>query len=133
MKEQDELLLREVFALEIWITKPGSSERGEKWQKITEILNTIDSPKFGTNQRSVRERFQWLYDRRKSKNREEERASGISPELTEVDKILDELIDLFENSSLEQKAVTQEKADRVVAQAEEGREGDETDVNGDDG
>ena len=60
-------------------------------------------PSFGINQRSVRDRFQYLYQKRKSKNREEERASGISPEITDIDNLLDEIIEIFESANLEHK------------------------------
>ena len=45
-KEHDTLLLREVLASEIWLTKPGSSERGEGWKKLLEVLNRVERPKF---------------------------------------------------------------------------------------
>ena len=50
------------------------------------------------NHRSTRESFQVLLEKRKTKNREEERASGIAPELTDIDKLLDELIKVFPNN-----------------------------------
>ena len=41
-----------------------------------------------------------MFEKRKVKNREEERASGISPVVTEIDKLLDELIELFGTENL---------------------------------
>ncbi len=72
------MLLREVLTSEIWLTKTGSSERGEGWKILSETLNGIERPKFDVSPRSVREHFHGMYDRRKAKNREEERASGIT-------------------------------------------------------
>eukprot|EP00794_Sanderia_malayensis_P013443 gene13443-14826_t len=60
--------------------------------------------------------------KRKSKNRQEERASGISPEVTEIDKLLDELIELFDTATQEQKAAQKEKADKAALDAEKGLE-----------
>eukprot|EP00795_Rhopilema_esculentum_P005672 gene5672-10912_t len=118
----DELLLREVLNSEIWLTRAGSAERGDKWKKIADTLNLIECPVFGTNQRSTRERFQFLFEKRKSKNREEERASGISPDITDIDKLLDELIELFETANLEQVNSAKEKANKVALDAEKGLE-----------
>ena len=99
-----------------------SAERGDKWKKIADTLNLIECPVFRTDQRSTRERLQYLFEKRKSKNREEERASGISPGITETDKLLDELIELFERDNLEQANSAKEKANKVALDAEKGLE-----------
>eukprot|EP00794_Sanderia_malayensis_P006420 gene6420-7153_t len=72
--------------------------------------------------KSVRERFAALLERRKAKNREEERASGICPELTDTDKMLDELIELFESAAQEQSVAAKEKANKVAGDIEKGQE-----------
>eukprot|EP00795_Rhopilema_esculentum_P005671 gene5670-10911_t len=53
---------------------------------------------------------------------EEERASGISPDITDIDKLLDELIELFETASLEQANSAKEKTNEVALDAEKGLE-----------
>ena len=120
--KHDDLMLREVLASDIWSMRAGSLERGEKWKVIAEKLNSIKNPKFGTNSRAVRERFQVLFDKQKVKNREEERASGISPEVTEIDKMLDELIEMFESAAIEQKAAAKNKVDKIASGVEKGQE-----------
>ena len=67
------------------MTKAGSSERGEKCKKIAEALHVIEMPKFDVSQKSTRERFQFLFKRRKAQNRQEERASGLSPDISDID------------------------------------------------
>ena len=105
-----------MLASEIWQTKAGSLERGEGWKKLSETLNRIERPKFDVSPRSVRERFQGLYDRRRAKNREEERASGITPdEPNEIEVMIDELIGLFESAAIDQKAADKEKTDKAAA------------------
>ena len=104
------------------MTKAGSSERGEKWKRIAETLNLSEMPKFEVNQRSTRERFQFLFERRKAKNREEERASGISPDISDIEKLLDELIELFQTANLERETVTKQRADKAALNAEKGLE-----------
>ena len=83
---------------------------------MSETLNRIDRPKFDLGSRSVREHFQGLYDCRKAKNREEERASGITPdEPNETEVMIDELIGLFESAAIDQKAADKEKTDKAAA------------------
>eukprot|EP00112_Aurelia_sp_Birch-Aquarium-sp1_P020591 Seg5341.1 transcript_id=Seg5341.1/GoldUCD/mRNA.D3Y31 product="hypothetical protein" protein_id=Seg5341.1/GoldUCD/D3Y31 len=80
-------------------------------------------PKFEVSPRSVREHFQGLYDRLKAKNREEECASGITPdELSEIEVMIEELIDLFESAAVDQKAADKEKTDRAAADIAKARD-----------
>lgn len=85
------LFLREVRASDLYETRKGSPERGKLWDEITERLNSLSHPKFIVNKRSLRDKFNLLMAKFKDKNREEERASGISPELQETDTLLEEL------------------------------------------
>ena len=80
----------------------------------------IEMPKFDVSQRSIRERFQFLFERRKARNREEERASGISPDISDIDKLLDELIELFQTANLERGNSAKTSADRAALDAERG-------------
>eukprot|EP00795_Rhopilema_esculentum_P017010 gene17010-8515_t len=121
-KEHDILMLRDVNASEIWMTKPGSMERGDGWKQIADRLNKIESPNFECTARSVRENFQTLIEKRKVVNREEERASGISPEITEVDILLDELLEVFSSAAFDQQAAEKEKVDKRVEDVEKAKE-----------
>ena len=58
---------------------------------IPESLNQIGKPKVRVTQRSVRERFNLLGDKYKTKIRGEENASGFSPDITELDMLLVEI------------------------------------------
>ena len=75
-------------------------------------------PKCDVSQRSTRERFQFLFERGKVKNREEERASGISPEISDIDKLLDELIELFQTATLERESSAKKSSDKAALDAE---------------
>ena len=55
-------------------------------------------------------------------NREEERASGISPEITEVDILLDELLEVFSSAAFDQQAAEKEKEDKRVEDVEKAKE-----------
>ena len=110
------MVLREVLTSEIWLTKVGSAERGESWKKLSDTLNRVERPKFDVTPRSVREHFQALFEPRKTKNREEEQASGIAPdELTEIEVMLDELMSLFESAVINQRAADKENNDKATA------------------
>ena len=95
-------MLREMLASEIWLSKAGSTERGEGWKKLADLLNRMERVKFDVSACSVREHFQGLYEKRRAKHREEELASGLAPdELTENETLLDELINLFDSAANE--------------------------------
>ncbi|CAB4012763.1 Hypothetical predicted protein, partial [Paramuricea clavata] len=53
-------------------------------------MNSLVSPKFIVTQRSVREHLAVLQKKYQKKMRQEEKASGISPEKTELDILLEE-------------------------------------------
>ena len=79
--QHDTLFLREVRASDLYETRKGSPERGKVWDEISARLNSLSHPKFIVNKRSLWDRLNLHMAKFKAKNREEERASGISPEL----------------------------------------------------
>ena len=62
------------------------------------MLNSISEPRLGVNQRSVRHHFKTLMDNFKGKIRAEDRALGISPEESETDIALQDIVERFERS-----------------------------------
>ena len=56
------------------------------WEEIAEKFNSINDPKCKFSKRSVREHFQHLLSKFKTKRRSEERASGIEVEDIEVEQ-----------------------------------------------
>lgn len=107
--EHDVVLLREMFLFEPWNFKYASKERGQCWERISESLNQIQRPQFKVSQRSVQDRYGVLEKSYKKKNSEEERASGISPNETEADIALADIIERFEESSKEHKETSEKK------------------------
>ena len=72
------------------------------WEEITHRLN--ENEVFGNRQgskRAVRDRYSLLAKKYRKKMTEEGKASGISPELTETDKMLEQSIETFEESDSE--------------------------------
>ena len=71
-------------------------------EDTTERLNANDAFAHRLGQkRAVRDRYALLSRKYKKKMTEEERASGISPEMSEIDKLLEQIIERFEESDRE--------------------------------
>ena len=90
----------------------GSPERGRVWEQITESLNGQREDKILTvkvSQRSLRDRFNVLKNNFAKWQREEERASGISPEISEVDECLEDIIERFKERDENQRKENEEK------------------------
>jgi len=66
-----------------------------KQERVADVrrhcCKTEQHPKFIVSTRSLRDSLNILMAKFKAKNREEERVSGISPELQETDTLLEEL------------------------------------------
>ena len=93
--EHNELLVREMYLYQPWKYKKGSQQRGHAWDMISDSLNDIVCPKFSVTQKSVRDHYTLLQKQQKRRLREEEKASGISPEPSEVEIAIEEMIELF--------------------------------------
>ena len=64
---------------------------------------------FKVSQRSVRDRFNVLKNNFAKRQSEEERASGISPEISEVDECLDDIIEKFKERDENRRKENAEK------------------------
>ena len=85
------VLCREVLLMEPYQHPYRTKERGDVWKKIALNLNGLDHPKFTVNKKSVRDRLTLLITKHKAKMRQEENASGIACEETELDRALEEI------------------------------------------
>ncbi|CAH3044412.1 unnamed protein product [Pocillopora meandrina] len=96
----DVLILCEALTSKPYNFKPKSSEREKVWESIAAYLNSLMSRELRVTARAraVRDRYQLLSKKFKNKMAEEERASGISPEMTETDKLLEQIVEQFEES-----------------------------------
>ena len=119
--QHDTLFLREVRASHLYRTRKGSPERGKVLDEIAARLNSLSHPKFIVNKRSLRDRLNLLMAKFKAKNREEERASGISPELQEIDTLLEELCEKEEAKTKPSIGDKKQNAQQEKAKAEEMR------------
>ena len=88
----DMQLCREIMVTNLFSAK-RKTDRKRLWETIARNLVKINSPKFKTplSERAVRERYMRIAQSLKTKINEEIKASGISPEQSELDVLLEEL------------------------------------------
>ena len=104
--------------------KLRTPERGQAWESLAQQLNSIHQPKFRVTARSVRDRFSLLSTKYAQKLRMEERASGIEVEHTELEKLIDEILEREKDAKRELDSKDREKkskADKEKATAEQVR------------
>lgn len=102
-------------------SKKGTVLRGMKWNEVAENLSQLKDEVFKVDQRAVRDRYNLLSQKYKKKMKEEERASGISPDPTEVESALETIIEMEESAeedTQQQSANKKLKDDEEKANAE---------------
>ncbi|XP_068674873.1 uncharacterized protein [Montipora foliosa] len=122
--EHDVIMCREVLVSEPFNFKPRSPERGKVWDAIAQRLNAIDQPKFRVSARAVRDRYSLLTAKQAQKLRDEEKASGIHVEISELDSLLEEILEREKDGKAKiesQDLDKNRKAEKEKATAEEVR------------
>ena len=100
-EEHDNNFLKEILLFEPFTNKHASEERGKCWERIAESLNSLcdDELFYKVNQRSIRDRCNYLEKRFKEKVRTEERATGICPEEeSEMNQAIRDIMERFRES-----------------------------------
>ena len=96
--DHDVIMCREVLVSEPFNFKPRSPERGKVWEKIAQELNAIEKTKFRVTTRVVRDRYSLLITKHAQILREEEKALGIKVETSELDILLEDIIEGDKNA-----------------------------------
>ena len=86
-------MCREVLDIEPYQFKLRSPERGKAWETISSHLNATSHPKFRVTPRSVRDRYNLLTKKFQVRLNREERASGIYDDNSELDNLLEEILE----------------------------------------
>ena len=118
-RQNDVLLCTEIRVRQSYKFKKCSNERGKIWTEIASTLNSNEEVKFHVTQRGVRERYEGLKAKYLEKIKNEEKASGISPEVTELDSLLEEIIEkesLAESSRESDSAIKKNEEERKIAE-----------------
>lgn len=110
--DHDVMFCREVIAFELFSYKPGSKERGQCLDRIAESLNAISDPYFKVDQRSLRDRIKKLIKLYVTKRNNEEKASGVEIEHTELDDLLLDIND--QHQAIEKETVEAAEKNRVA-------------------
>ena len=115
-RQNDVLLCTEIRVRQPYKFKKCSNERGKIWNEIASTLNSNEEVKFHVTQRGVRERYEGL----KAKYLEKIKIrGGISPEVTELDSLLEEIIEkesLAESSRESDSAIKKNEEERKIAE-----------------
>ena len=122
LQAHDMALMQEILVFEPWEYRHGSSERGNIWERISESLNSLKELQFQVNARSVRDRYKLLADKFKHKERDELNASDISPEVTDLDNALSDIVERFDQGDKDMKQKTDKKKAASEADAHKAEE-----------
>ena len=91
-------------------------QRSALWQKIAENLNCVKDPCFIVEKRSVRDHISILIQRFKRQQAQELRESGTTPQHTELDAAIEQIIAMEESSdTAEQQEMNDENRGKVEA------------------
>ena len=97
------------------VQKKKSLQRSALWQKIADNLNAVKDPHFTVEKRSVRDHIGILVQRFKKQQAQELRESGISPERTELDAAIEQIIAFEESADTEQQEANDENREKLQA------------------
>ena len=92
-KRHDTMLFREVLVVNPYQAKKKTVQRGQLWQTVAGNLVQLEDPVFkkSLSKRSVQDRCTLLCEKHKKRMRYETKASGISPNVTELDNLIEEI------------------------------------------
>ena len=86
----DEMLCREIIGVDVFTgAKKGTVKRSEKWAMVVENLSAVECLHFKVDKRAVRDRYNLLQSNYRRKVKQEEKASGVAVEMSEVERALE--------------------------------------------
>ena len=118
----DELLCREILGVDVFTgTKKGTTKRSAKWAEVVENLSNVEAVHFKVDNRAVRDRYNLLSCNLRRKLKKEVKESGITVEMSGVERALEALIEKEDASEeLRQEGKTNKLASELDrAKAEE--------------
>ena len=98
--DHEVMFLREVVLHDLFQHKEGSRERGLCLEGIAESLNIVETVWFKVDQRALRDKLKKLLQLFVTNKNQEAKQSGINPDHTELDDLLQEIYDRKKNMSL---------------------------------
>ena len=118
--KHDVLLCREILSKNPFASKKSSPQRGQLWLEVAENLAQIREPNFKTDldRRAVRDRYNLLSSKLRKKLKYEEKASGIETNISEVELLLEQLIEYEDAAEALQKANAEENKNKAMEDRE---------------
>ena len=110
----DLYLCREILFIKPYQFKPGSTYSGNSWTSIANDLCAVEEISFTVNQKSVRDRYRLLLDKHKKKMTVQESESGSKTDETELDQLLQNILEETEEALSSYDKETKEKQDKEL-------------------
>ena len=110
----DLYLCRVILFIKPYQFKPGSTYSGNAWTSIANDLCAVEEISFTVNQKSVRDRHRLLLDKHKKKIRAQESESGSTTDETELDQLLQNILEETEEALGSYDKETKEKQDKEL-------------------
>ncbi|PFX14801.1 Retrovirus-related Pol polyprotein from transposon 17.6 [Stylophora pistillata] len=82
----------EILATDPFKYKPQTQQPSNLWNSIVDHLHDVKNPAFSVTQRAVKDKFNLSKEKFIAKKKEQDKASGIDVEVTEIDMLLEEII-----------------------------------------
>ena len=105
----DTSVVREILVIQPYQFISKSKERWQGWTEVARNVTNALETDYVVSQRSARDRFNLLSEKHKEKQRNELKATGISPKIPESDKALYDLLKLLTEPNLSREKATEEK------------------------
>ena len=115
-------LLTEITIEKPFQFKKGSGQRGDAWRNIEEHFNNKNKHFITQTAKGLQDKYRNIKEKFQKKMRDEERASGIAPEYTDLDRLIGELIDLEKASNEIVNKETDEAAKKKIESQAKGQE-----------
>ena len=103
--KHDLILCKEIICVNPYSAKKKCVQHSAISQQIAENVNSIQSPRFIVDKRSVRDHIGILVQRFKRKESSELRESGTTPEHIELDDAIEQIIVMEESADTEQQEI----------------------------
>ena len=111
-KGYDVILCREVLNADIYKTKKKSTQGTAVWERIATLLNGYPCPRFNVDKRGVRGHIRILINQYKKKMRDEEKGVQYNTSWADWINMLEQIMELEQNSELELQEISEEKKDQ---------------------
>ena len=105
----DILLCRELLAINPFKAKGKTIQRTKIWEMVVQHREEIHEPPFKVTVRAVRDRCSLLSKKFRKRMASEQKASGISPEMSELDILFEELPGVEDQSEEKRLSESEEK------------------------